>query len=167
MASYQERFTDADVARDGAMADLARIATAQGWSNVDQAYVASHIEAAYDAADRADWWGADVGTFWKTLWQYAATDPRYKSLANGAAWGQFLDAAVVATKSVAESERLASWWGQAQTFSEGVAEDVTALRGAVAEAADTANELGKAASKPTWMIAAAVALVALVALSRR
>ena len=167
--SYQSRFKDTDAAREGALADMTRIADAKGWSQTQRDTVTAHIKAAYEAADDASWFGYDVGTFWRTLFEYAKADATYQALPSdsGKDWGRYLDAAVIATGSVAEGDRLNSWWGMTTTFAEGVAEDVTALRDAAGDAAEAATDLAGAASKPTWMIAAAAALIALVVLSRR
>jgi len=64
----QDQIIDADAARDYALTFCALLADKYEWSAEDAEQVSADIGAAYEEADAADWWGADAGVFWTSLY---------------------------------------------------------------------------------------------------
>lgn len=67
----QEQITDADQAFPYALELLSAVADRFDWAEWEYDAAADDVEAAYDAADAADWWGADATVFWSTLYDLA------------------------------------------------------------------------------------------------
>jgi hypothetical protein len=68
----QAQITNADEAFPYALDLLAAVADRYQWSDADYDDAAADVEAAYDDADAAAWFGADAETFWSSLLTYAS-----------------------------------------------------------------------------------------------
>ena len=146
--------TDPDVARPWVEAVVQRAALERGWpSDALEAAMAS-IEAAYQEADSASWWGADADTWWAALTRETqsaswSTQPGADGLAR--TW----EAAAGWASDVQAQQEAEIVSGQVSGAAEGAASDVVV----VATAANTA-----AKSPATWGLAAIAAVVVVVVL---
>ena len=68
----QQEITDADAAYGWTQEFVATVADEHDWTEMEESWALDDVDAAYDAADDADWWGADAETFWSKLYELAA-----------------------------------------------------------------------------------------------
>lgn len=143
-------YNDTEEAKTEAFDVVRRTAGANGWSLDDLGEVEADIEAAYDKADAAAWWGADVAVFWAELriyaqdWEAARSDELR----------DWLDSALVTVGTVAAAE-------EAQSAA-------TILGGAVAGSAEDIGDAAKKAVDPKVLVVVGIlaTVVLVIALKR-
>lgn len=147
----QAAYSDADVARADVSAWINTVATAKSWSAAQRAAALADIEAAYQTADAASWFGVDVTTFWTTLRERAAL-----------AWLGFPNASdVLATLGSAVTTE------QTERAEDDANSAATILGGTIEASATDARAAAATATDPKVLAGVAVVLVLVLVLFQK
>lgn len=152
---WSDGYRDADAAKREVTKWTNAVADKRGWTSAQRATVLGLVDTAYETADDASWYGADVRTFWVTL-AAGVQRPELRSIPE---WGKYADVVRGALETVdAEAAYRfdTSWYGGAIGGAKAAA---SAVADKAAEAGNVALDIGKQASNPWWVWGIAVAIV--------
>jgi len=145
--SFGGLYTDIKGSRDWALSSIAGWASQLDWSQADQESARADIEAAFEDADDAAWFGYDPATFWQSLADAAESWPNGDMLAP--IW---VSAGATVSADIAQSY---DWEGFADDSIADAAAGIETLE-------DVANAGAKAAKMPwVWGVGAGVAALGL------